>query len=158
MSDSVQHSPRNWVKLGLAHEPGSAQISGLGPGVNQRTNMKTIKVLLAVFTLLAIGTMVGCWGNSAKSPDVTGSIRKALDQAGYKAVSVVQDRDKGIVTLGGQVASENDKSQAETLAKSFAGGQVVADQVAVIPAGEVQEAKAMNSDLDQGIEKNRSEE
>ena len=58
------------------------------------------------------------------------------------------------MTLGGQVASENDKSQAESLAKSLAGAQVVADQIAVIPVGAEKEAKAVNSDLDQGIEKN----
>jgi osmotically-inducible protein OsmY len=58
------------------------------------------------------------------------------------------------VTLGGQVASENDKSQAESLAKSLAGVQVVADQIAVIPVGVEKQAKAVNSDLDQGIEKN----
>ena len=77
------------------------------------------------------------------------SIKQAL-----KNVTVSQDRDKGIVTLGGQVASENDKSQAESLAKSLAGAQVVADQIAVIPVGAEKEAKAVNSDLDQGIEKN----
>jgi hyperosmotically inducible periplasmic protein len=52
-----------------------------------------------------------------------------------KDVAVSQDRDKGIVTLSGQVASENDKAQAESLAKSLAGAQVVADQIAVIPVG-----------------------
>jgi hyperosmotically inducible protein len=58
------------------------------------------------------------------------------------------------VTLGGQVASENDKSQAESIAKSLADAQVVADQIAVIPVGAEKEAKVVNSDLDQGIEKN----
>jgi hyperosmotically inducible protein len=85
---------------------------------------------------------------------VSDNIRKSLDQAGYKDVSVSQDRDKGIVTLGGQVASDNDKSQAESLAKSLAGVQVVADQIAVVPVGIEKEAKAVNSDLDDGIEKN----
>jgi len=70
------------------------------------------------------------------------------------AISVSQDRDKGIVTLGGQVASENDKAQAETLAKSLAGTQVVANQVAVIPVGAESDAKAVNADLDKGIEVN----
>jgi len=116
--------------------------------------MKTTKLLVTLLTLLAIGTLVGCSGPSAKSPDVSDSIRKSLDQAGLKDVSVSQDRDKGIVTLGGQVASENDKSQAESLAKSLAGAQVVADQIAVIPVGIEKDAKAVNSDLDQGIEKN----
>ena len=116
--------------------------------------MKTTKLLLTLLTLLALGSMLGCSRASAKSPDVSDSIRKSLDQAGLKDVSVSQDRDKGIVTLGGQVASENDKSQAESLAKSFAGAQVVADQIAVIPVGGEKEAKAVNSDLDKGIEKN----
>lgn len=42
----------------------------------------------------------------------------------------------------------------EALARSLAGSQVVADQVAVIPLGRGVEAKAVNSYLDQGIEKN----
>jgi hyperosmotically inducible protein len=67
---------------------------------------------------------------------------------------VSQDRDKGVVTLGGQVANQNDKLQAESLAKSLAGTQVVADQIVVIPPGLEKEAKAVNSDLDTGIEKN----
>jgi hyperosmotically inducible protein len=116
--------------------------------------MKTTNLLVTLLMLLAIGTMVGCSGPSSKSPEVSESIRKSLDQAGLKTVSVSQDRDKGIVTLGGQVTSENDKSQAESLAKSFAGAQVVADQIAVIPVGVEKEAKAVSSDLDQGIEKN----
>ena len=115
--------------------------------------MKTMKLLLAFLTLLALGCILGC-SASAKSPDVSDSIRKSLDQAGLKSVSVSQDLDKGIVTLGGQVASGDQKAQAESLAKSFAGTQVVADQIVVTPAGSEREAKAMNSDLDQGIEKN----
>jgi hyperosmotically inducible protein len=117
-------------------------------------HMKKLRLSVAMLTLLAVGILVGCSGTATKSPDVSDSIRKSLDQAGLKDVSVNQDRDKGIVTLGGQVVSENDKTQAETLAKSLAGTQVVADQIAVIPVGIEKEAKAVNSDLDQGIEKN----
>jgi hyperosmotically inducible periplasmic protein len=133
---------------------GVALSPGPGPGADQRTNMKTTKLLVVLLTLLAIGAVVGCSRFSAKSPDVSDSIRKSLDQAGLKDVSVSQDRDKGIVTLGGQVASADQKAQAESLAKALAGAQVVADQVAVIPVGAEKEAKAVNSDLDQGIEKN----
>jgi len=116
--------------------------------------MKTTKLLVIVLALFAVGTVIGCSRFSTKSPDVSDSIRKALDQAGLKDVSVSQDRDKGIVTLGGHVASDDQKAQAESVAKSFAGTEVVADQIAVIPVGAEREAKAMNSDLDQGIEKN----
>ena len=116
--------------------------------------MKSLKLSVVMFTLVTVGVLAGCSGTAAKSPDVSDNIRKSLDQSGFKDVSVSQDRDKGVVTLGGQVASENDKSQAESLAKSLAGTQVVADQIAVIPVGVEKEAKAVNSDLDGGIEKN----
>jgi len=95
----------------------------------------------------------GCSGTT-KSPDVSDSIRKSLDQAGLQAVSVSQDRDKGVVTLGGHVPSDGEKSQAESIAKSIAGGQVVSNQIRVIPPAAESEAKTVNSDLDTGIEKN----
>lgn len=116
--------------------------------------MKMLGLFFASFLLLAVLILAGCSQTAVKSADVSDSIRKSLDQAGLKNVSVSQDRDKGIVTLGGQVASENDKSQAESLAKSLAGAQVVANEIGVIPVGVEKEAKAVNSDLDKGIEKN----
>ena len=116
--------------------------------------MKKLRLSVAIVALLAVGILAGCSQTATKSPEVSDSIRKSLDQAGFKDVSVSQDRDKGIVTLGGQVASDNDKSQAESLAKSLAGAQVVANQIAVVPSGVEKEAKAVNSDLDKGIEKN----
>jgi len=85
--------------------------------------MKTVKLFFALLALLAIGATLGCSGASAKSPEVSDSIRTSLDQAGLKNVSVRQDRDKGVVTLGGTVATENDKAQAESLAKPLAGTQ-----------------------------------
>ena len=115
--------------------------------------MKAFRLSVAILALLAVGILAGCSGTAA-SPDVSASIRKSLDQAGFKGVTVSQDRDKGIVTLGGQTASENDRSQAEAVAKSLAGNQVVSDQIAVIPPGLEKDAKAVNSDLDEGIEKN----
>jgi hyperosmotically inducible periplasmic protein len=115
--------------------------------------MGKVRLYVAILALLGAGTLAGCSGTSA-SPDVSDSIRKSLDQAGFKDVSVSQDRDKGIVTLGGQVVSDADKGQAESLAKSLAGAQVVADQIAVIPPGLEKDAKAVNSDLDEGIKKN----
>jgi len=116
--------------------------------------MKRFRMSIAMLTLLAVGVLAGCSGTAVKSPDVADNIRKLVNQAGFKDVTVSQDRDKGIVTLGGQVASDADKLQAESLAKSLAGAQVVANQIAVIPMGLEKENKAVNSDLDQGIEKN----
>jgi osmotically-inducible protein OsmY len=109
---------------------------------------------LMLLALLALATLVGCSTTSTKSADVSDSIRKSLDQANLKDVSVRQDRAKGVVTLGGHVATDSDKAQAESLAKSVAAGQVVSDQIAVIPPSAGSDAKAINSDLDKAIEKN----
>jgi hyperosmotically inducible protein len=115
--------------------------------------MKASKNSIGLVLVLAAGLLAGC-SQTTKSPEVADNIRKALDQAGLKKVSVDQDRDKGVVTLGGQVQGDNDKVQAEGIAKSLAGGQVVADQIAVVPTGDQSDAKAMNADLDKGIEQN----
>jgi len=115
--------------------------------------MRKLNACLTVLALAAVWTLAGCT-QAEKSPDVSASIRKSLDDAGLKNVSVSQDRDRGVVTLGGSVAGEGDKSQAESVAKSLAGGQVVANQIAVLPPGVESDTKTVNSDLDKAIEKN----
>jgi len=115
--------------------------------------MRQFPSYISLFTLLAVGTLAGC-SAQPKSPDVSDNIRKSLDQAGLKDVKVSQDREKGVVTLDGNVPSDMDKSQADTIAKSIAAGQVVADQIAVVPPAASSDAKTINSDLDKGIEKN----
>ncbi len=116
-------------------------------------HLKTLSICAASLALLAAGILAGC-SQTPKSPDVSASIRTSLDQAGLKDVSVIQDREKGVVTLGGHVAADGDKAQAESIATSIAGGQVVANQIAVIPPGAASAAQAMNSDLDKGIGEN----
>src|SRR5579872_757976 len=116
--------------------------------------MQKLKGSARLLAFVVVGLISGCSGTSRKSPDVADSIRTSLDQAGLKDVSVSQDRDKGVVTLGGHVGADADKSQAESLARTYANGQVVADQIAVVPPGVAGEARAVNSDLDKGIESN----
>ena len=116
--------------------------------------MKTLKTCLSLLVVAVVGALAGCSTTSTKAADVSGSIRTALDQAGFKDVSASQDRDKGVVTLGGHVAADGDKSQAESIARSIAGPQVVSNQIAVIPPGIESDAKKVNSDLDKGIESN----
>jgi hyperosmotically inducible periplasmic protein len=114
--------------------------------------MNISRPLKSVALPLALAVFAGC-SSAPKSPDVSSDIRKSLDQAGLKNVSVSQDRDKGVITLGGQVASDADKAEADSLAKSGGAGQVVADEIAVIPPGN-NEVKTVDSDLDGGIGKN----
>ena len=109
-----------------------------------------------LLAMLAAGTLsgIGCAKGSAKSPDVSGQIRQALNQPGLKSVTVTEDRDLGVVTLGGQVDTEDKKSQAQSIAKSIASPQVVSTEIAVIPSGAASETKTANKDLDTAIEKN----
>ena len=116
--------------------------------------MKTLKPYLTFLAVVVVGTLVGCSTTSTKAPDVSDSLRSSLDRAGFKDVSVSQDRDKGVVTLGGHVVADSDKSQAESIARSIAGTQVVSNQIAVLPLGAESEAKTVNSELDKAIEHN----
>jgi osmotically-inducible protein OsmY len=116
--------------------------------------MKLCKPCLSLLSVVLVGTLIGCSTTSTKSADVSSQIRTSLDQAGFKDVSASQDRDKGVVTLGGHVPAEGDKAQAESIARSMAAGQVVANQIAVVPPGVESEAEKVNSDLDKGIKNN----
>jgi hyperosmotically inducible periplasmic protein len=134
--------------------------AGIGAleGVTRRTKrgmqiMYRFSRFSAIAIISGVSLVAGC-SSENKSPDVTANIRTGLDQAGLKDVSVSQDRDKGVVTLGGTVASEADKGQAESIAKASASAQVVADQISVRPPGEESMAKDIQSDLDKGIERN----
>jgi hyperosmotically inducible protein len=108
----------------------------------------------ALVAVLAFGTLAGCSNTPPKSPDVAGQIRNSLGQAGLTDVSVSQDRDKGVVTLTGSAASEGEKGQAESIAKSIASSEVVSNQIEVRPPGDESTAKTVDADLDKGIEKN----
>ena len=88
--------------------------------------MKARRLSFLIFPVLVAGMLSGC-STTSKSADVTDNIRKSLDQAGLKDVSVSQDREKGVVTLKGNAPTETDKQQAESIAKSNAPSLVVAD-------------------------------
>ncbi len=116
--------------------------------------MKTLKSGGALLTVAAIAMLAGCSTASTNALGVSDSIRTSLDQAGLKDVSASQDRDKGVVTLGGHVAAEGDKAQAESIARSLAGSEVVSNQIAVISPGAESKTAEINADLDKGIEGN----
>jgi hyperosmotically inducible protein len=108
--------------------------------------------LAAIASTLCFIFVTGCSSNR-QSRDVSGDVRRSLDQAGLKDVSVSQDRDKGVVTLTGHVAGDADKQRAESIAKSAAPEQVVANEIAVNPPGPDNNDKVQSS-LDDGIQNN----
>jgi osmotically-inducible protein OsmY len=104
--------------------------------------------------LIVAGALGGCAAAPAKSADICENLRHSPDDAGLKDVSAGQDRDKGDIAPGGRIRAAADKSQAESIATSFAGGQVVAIRIAAMPAGHESDAKAVNSGIDKGSEEN----
>ena len=71
--------------------------------------MRTFPVCLASLALLVVGILAGCSQTPTQSPDVSDAIRKSLDQAGLKDVSVAQDREKGVVTPNLETKGQNEK-------------------------------------------------
>jgi hyperosmotically inducible protein len=117
--------------------------------------MRSTKLVSLLLILFAVAVGLGC-SEKQKAPDISGDVRNALNQASLNDVSVSQDRDKGVVTLTGQVASPDDKARAESIAKSIAGGEVISNEIGVRPNGSDSTAKKVDSDLDSGIDKNLS--
>jgi osmotically-inducible protein OsmY len=109
--------------------------------------------LAGIVSLLVFAVGQGC-STTPKAPDVTSNVSNALKQAGLKNVSVTQDRQKGVVTLTGKVTSDAEKANAGSIAQSMAAGQVVGNEIAVLPPSQESAAKSINSDVDAAIAKN----
>jgi hyperosmotically inducible periplasmic protein len=116
--------------------------------------MNRARRILPLFLTGFLTLAVGCQERQAKSPDVKDSVKKSLEQAGLRDVDVSQDRDKGVVTLSGTVSTDADRAQAESIAKSAAAGEIIANQISVRPPGEESRAKDVESALDKSIDKN----
>ena len=100
--------------------------------------------------LLAIA---GCNTNPAH-PDEKSQVNNALSTNNLGSVSVSQDQDKGVITLTGNVNSDDQKNQAATLAKQAAPDYTIANEVGVRPAGAEGQAGSVASNIDSAIEDN----
>lgn len=109
--------------------------------------------IIGAGALLAAGLLAGC-SNQHQAPAVADNVRTSLKQAGINDVSVTQDRDKGVVTLSGNVPTPAAKAQAQQIAQGAAGNQVIANEVAVVAPNDKGAAKDYNSDIDKAIDKN----
>ncbi len=86
--------------------------------------------------------------------DVKDAVDSAMTQNNLGVVKVSQDRDKGILTLTGDVISADDKARAETVAKGAAPGYTIANELGVRPQGNESQAKSVDSKVDDGIQDN----
>ena len=104
-------------------------------------------------SVMTLVLATGC-NQTTQHPDEKDAVTNALKGGNLGDVSVSQDRDKGTMTLSGNVASDDQKQQAETLAKQAAPDYTVADEIGVRPPGAESQAKSVASNLDSGIEDN----
>jgi osmotically-inducible protein OsmY len=107
--------------------------------------------LFAFALILTLGTSA-----CTKTSDVSykDSVHKALEQADLKGISVAEDKTKNTITLSGKLHSEDSKQQANQVAQAAAGSRIVANEISVEPVGLESQAKEINSNLDEAIEKN----
>lgn len=110
--------------------------------------------ILAAATALCLALGLASCSQQKAGTSYKDSVKQAMDQNGFKDVTVDEDRDKGVVTLGGKVRSEDEKARAEQVAKAAAPGEVVAMQVSVEPPGAEGEARKIESNVDDAIEHN----
>ena len=112
--------------------------------------MRSAFVLL-FSAILAVGTLACSRTRSASYQD---AVQNALEQADLKDVKVDENVDKNTITLGGTLHSEEAKQKAAQVAQSAAGERVIANQISVEPVGVESDARAMESNVDDAIEKN----
>ena len=100
---------------------------------------------------LLFGSMIA--GCHHSYPDAKGAVNDTLKAHSLGNVDVSQDRDKCVMTLKGNLASEGDKQQAENLSRQAAPGYTIANEIGVRPP-DAHNAGAVASNLDSGIEDN----
>ena len=101
--------------------------------------------------LTAVLVVAGC---KTSHPDEKSAVTTSLNNNNLGSVSVSQDRDKGVMTLKGDVGTQDLKSQAENIAKQAAPDYMIANEIGVRPAGDESQAGAVSSNLDTAIEHN----
>ena len=109
-------------------------------------------LLLSSAAILAGALAIaGC--DKPAHPDEKSAVTDSLKNNNLNAVNVSQDREKGVMTLSGNLDSQDLKTQAENIAKQAAPDYTIADEIGVRPPG-ASTAGAVASNLDSAIEDN----
>jgi hyperosmotically inducible periplasmic protein len=110
-------------------------------------------ITIATLTLFVAFGLLGCDQHKERA-DVKDAVNSALTSNNLGVVSVSQDREKGVLTLSGDVESADKKQLAETVVHQVAPDYAISNQIGVRPPGAESQAKAVDSSLDSGIEDN----
>ncbi len=125
-----------------------ALIATLSLGIACNSNKKNEQASTTENTATGSETQRAAAGDTKVDKD---KINNALTASDLGAVTVKVDDDKKVVSLSGEVASVDQKQQAEQIAKDNAAGYVVANEVAVNPANNTHDAKKVSGNLDDSI-------
>lgn len=112
-----------------------------------KVKMAVVVSLLAL--VMSAGASAQLLGKKNSDAD---SVKKALQQADLKDVDVSDDTSKNTITLSGTLHSEEAKQRAAQVAHSAAPGRQIANEISVQPVGHESQARAVASNLDDGIE------
>jgi hyperosmotically inducible protein len=119
-----------------------------------QTSIRASQLLPGTAVILAGALAIAGCNAKPAHPDEKSQVTTALSTNNLNSISVSQDQNKGVITLSGNVNSQDQKSQAETLAKQAAPDYTIADEVGVAPQGDESQAKSIASNLDDAIEHN----
>jgi hyperosmotically inducible periplasmic protein len=118
----------------------------------KRTQTRWIAAFAAA--VLSLFILAAC-NNDNQHADVKDAVDQAMTKNNLGVVKVAQDRDKGVLTLTGDVVNADDKPRAETIAKENAPGYTIANELAVRPqTADASQLNAVDSKLDDGIKDN----
>jgi hyperosmotically inducible protein len=115
------------------------------------TDANSLFVSAGVIVLAASMIVGGC--KSKTFPDEKDAVTNSLKGNNLSSIDVSQDQDKGVMTLTGNVASDDAKRQAESLTKQAAPDYSIANEIGVRPP-EAPNAGSVASNLDSAIEDN----
>jgi len=110
------------------------------------------KLISITLVLLTLAFALACSQQKANTPDAKPAVEDALKAAGYNNINVDQDRDKAVITLKGDVPTDEDKAKVAQIAQSAANGMVVSNEVGVRPQGNEGQAKKVDKATDDAIE------
>ena len=113
--------------------------------------MKTARLLL--WPALLLGGALAFSGCNKSHPDEKAAVDQALTSNDFGTVNVSQDREKGVMTLKGDVALPGDKDRALKIAQRAAPDYTVANEIGVRPET-VPGAAGADAKLDSAIEEN----
>ena len=119
-----------------------------------RNSVRRNPGIIVLVTIVAGMLILSGCNRQNQHPDVKDAVNSAMTANGLGVVNVSQDRDKGVLTLSGDVESADQKAQAEQVAKQTAPDYTISNEIGVRPIGAESQAKAVDISLDDGIENN----